>query len=285
MTDETIPGSAVSPALSARPGRFTEPLFRVIFGHQTPAGRRFDVILASVLAVMLDSVEALHGSFGRMFLVLEWIFTLAFTIEYLVRLAVVREPGRYARSFFGIVDLLSILPTYLSLILPGANTLLVIRILRILRIFRILKLVRYLGEANLLVRALMSSRRKIFVFIFSILALVVIFGSIMYLIEGPAAGFTSIPRSMYWAIVTLTTVGYGDISPTTPLGQMIAALIMIMGYGIIAVPTGIYTAELSQTLRREYDQRRCPQCGLAGHDSDASFCSGCGVRLDGDVED
>ncbi|MEM9305570.1 MAG: ion transporter, partial [Pseudomonadota bacterium] len=267
-------GTTGETQLLPRKGGTPELLFRVIFGHQTPAGRRFDLVLiilivCSVVAVLLDSIETINARWGEALLAAEWIFTAVFTIEYFVRLAIVDRPWRYARSFYGIVDLLSVLPTYLSLIFTGANSLLVIRVLRILRVFRILKLVRYLGEANMLVTALKASRRKILVFVISVLSLVVIFGAIMYLVEGPERGFTSIPRSMYWAIVTLTTVGYGDISPVTPLGQAIASVIMILGYGIIAVPTGIYTAELSQELRRDYDRRRCGECGREGHERDA----------------
>lgn len=270
--------------LRPREGRLAAVLHRVIFGHQTPAGRAFDVglivlILASVVAVMLDSVATIAARWGGVLLIAEWIFTAAFTAEYLVRLAIVDRPGRYARSFFGIVDLLSILPTYLSLLFPAATSLLVIRALRILRVFRVLKLARYLGEANVLVTALLASRRKIFVFISSVLATVLVFGAVLYVVEGPEYGFTSIPVSMYWAIVTLTTVGYGDISPATPLGKLIASLLMVLGFGIIAVPTGIYTAELSQSMRADYDRRRCAECGRTGHERDSEFCRYCGAVL------
>ena len=276
--------STLDPQFQPHPGRLRSRLFVVIFGHETSAGRWFDValiaaILLSVLLVLFDSVGAIRARHGPVLLAAEWVFTILFTIEYLLRLAIVRRPWRYATSFYGVVDLLSVIPTYLSLVFVGASSLLVIRVLRILRIFRVLKLVRYIGEASTLLEALMASRRKIFVFIFSVLTLVVVFGAVMYLVEGPQRGYTSIPKSMYWAIVTLTTVGYGDISPATPLGQAIASLIMILGYGIIAIPTGIYTAELSHTLRRDYDRRHCPSCDLAGHDKHARFCRRCGGEL------
>ena len=287
MTDGARPTSAPSTfesSIRPRAGKVPEALHRIVFGHQTPAGRRFDVfliflILLSVLAVLLESVDTIRARWGHELILAEWGFTIVFTAEYLVRLYIVERPRQYARSFFGVVDLLSILPTYLSALIPGANSLLVIRVLRILRVFRVLKLARYLGEANHLVAALVASRRKILVFVFSVLSLVVIFGAVMYVVEGPEQGFTSIPRSMYWAIVTLTTVGYGDISPGTPVGQMIASVIMILGYGIIAVPTGIYTAQLSQTIREDYDQRRCSECARSGHERDSEFCRHCGSVL------
>jgi voltage-gated potassium channel len=202
-----------------------------------------------------------------------------FTVEYLLRLACVGRPLKYAFSFYGIVDLLAIVPTYLSLLLPGSQYLLVIRILRILRIFRILKLVAYLSEARLLMRALRASSRKITVFLFTVLTLVVIFGSLMYVIEGEANGFTSIPRSIYWAIVTLTTVGYGDISPQTGMGQTLASMVMILGYSIIAVPTGIVTVEMSQAFRQKVSTQACPECSAEGHDADARYCKYCGAAL------
>jgi voltage-gated potassium channel len=209
----------------------------------------------------------------------EWFFTILFTIEYLLRLVSVGRPLAYATSFFGVVDLLAILPTYLSILIPGAQYLLVIRILRVLRIFRILKLVQYLGEARMLTQALRASRRKITVFLFVVLTLVTIFGSLIYLIEDPKDGFTSIPKSIYWSIVTLTTVGYGDMSPQTGLGQLLSALIMIIGYGIIAVPTGIVTVELAQAFKRQISTQACPECSAEGHDIDAKFCKYCGSGL------
>ncbi|GIV60559.1 MAG: ion transporter [Rhodothermaceae bacterium] len=255
----------------------------IIFEAETPAGRAFDVgligaILASVIVVMLESVAVVRARHGAFLYALEWGFTILFTIEYVLRLWCVGRPWRYAMSFFGIIDLLAVLPTYLSVLLPGTQYLLVLRLLRILRVFRVLKLVQYLSEAHLLAKALQASRRKITVFLFAVLTLVVIFGSLMYLIEGPAHGFTSIPRSIYWAIVTLTTVGYGDIAPQTNLGQALAAMIMILGYGVIAVPTGIVTVELSRATHT-VSTRACPACGADGHDADAVFCKYCGTRI------
>jgi voltage-gated potassium channel len=259
-------------------------LHEVIFEADTPAGKWFDVllilaILMSVVMVMLDSVGTIQRSYGPFLLAGEWFFTILFTIEYLLRLLSVGRPMAYATSFFGVVDLLAILPTYLSIIVPGAQYLLVIRILRVLRIFRILKLVQYLGEARLLTQALRASQRKITVFLFVVLTLVTIFGSLIYLIEDPKDGFTSIPKSIYWSIVTLTTVGYGDISPKTDLGQLLSAIIMIIGYGIIAVPTGIVTVELTQAYKRKVSTQACPECSAEGHDTDAKFCKYCGSGL------
>jgi len=266
------------------PSRWRHTLHEVIFEADTPAGKWFDVlliaaILISVLMVMLDSVAAIRNAYGRIFLAGEWFFTILFTIEYVLRLLSVGRPGAYATSFFGAVDLLAILPTYLSIIIPGAQYLLVIRILRVLRIFRILKLVQYLGEARLLTQALRASQRKITVFLFVVLTLVIIFGSLIYLIEDPKNGFTSIPRSIYWSIVTLTTVGYGDIFPKTNLGQLLSAVIMIIGYGIIAVPTGIVTVELTQAFTRKISTQACPECSAEGHDADAKYCKYCGSGL------
>ncbi len=258
--------------------------YDVIFGHEKGAGRNFDValivaIVVSVLVTMLDSVAELHAAHGRLFLLLEWTFTVLFSLEYLLRLVIVREPLRYARSFFGVIDLLAVLPTYLSLLIPGAQYLLVIRVLRIVRVFRILKLIRYIDESALLLEALSRSRRKIFVFLLSIVSIVVIFGALMFIVEGPAHGFTSIPMGMYWAIVTVATVGYGDVAPGTPGGRLIASVLMLIGYGIIAVPTGIYTAELASSLRQQRDHRRCDGCSVAGHEADALFCRRCGTAL------
>ncbi len=256
----------------------------VIFGAESKAGKLFDVvlivaILISVVAVMLETVESVVTHYRPQLIGIEWFFTLLFTLEYGLRLVSVRHPLKYATSFYGIVDLLSIIPTYLSLLIPGINTLLVIRILRILRVFRVLKLMRYVSEAEMLVQALRAGRRKILVFLYSVVTMVVVFGAIMYLIEGPEAGFTSIPKSIYWAIVTLTTVGYGDITPITPFGQMLSTAVMITGYAIIAVPTGIYTAELATQLRTQRDNRSCPGCGKTGHEADAEFCRFCGEEM------
>jgi len=266
-----------------------ESLNTVIFGAETTAGKTFDIILIvsilfSVIAVMLDSVATIQKSYHTELFYAEWFFTLLFTVEYFLRIICVKKPLRYCTSFFGLVDLLSILPTYISLLLPGAQYLLVIRILRLLRIFRILKLTEYMGEASVLMDALNNSKRKILVFLYTVLAVAIVCGALMYAIEGSTSGFTSIPRSVYWSIVTLTTVGYGDIAPQSPLGQIVASAIMILGYGIIAVPTGIYSLELvksyhASTVRND----SCPSCGETGHDSDAEFCKFCGNTLEESV--
>ncbi len=259
-------------------------LHEIIFEADTAAGRAFDVLLLwcivlSVLAVLLESVAAVHERFAWFLRAAEWAFTILFTVEYILRLISVGRPLRYAISFFGVVDLLAIVPTYLSMLLPGAQTLLVIRALRLLRVFRVLKLARFVEESHVLGRALRASRHKITVFLGTVLTLVLIVGTLMYLIEGEANGFDSIPRSMYWAIVTLTTVGYGDIAPTTVLGQMLASLVMILGYSIIAVPTGIVTVELSKATQGQVSTQACPQCSAEGHDTDAKHCKYCGARL------
>ena len=256
----------------------------IIFEADTPAGRAFDVtliifILFSVLAVMLDSVDAVRDNYGNWLLAAEWFFTITFTIEYAVRLWCIESARHYVRSFYGVIDLLGILPTYLSLFIADAQYLLVIRVLRVLRVFRVLRMVRYVGEGQLLMQALQASRRKITVFLVSVLALAVIFGSLIYLVEGPQNGFLSIPMSIYWAVVTLTTVGYGDLVPQTALGQALATLVMIMGYGIIAVPTGIVTLELSEASRRQANTRVCPNCSAEGHAREAGFCWRCGSPL------
>ncbi len=267
---------------SAHRSNFRHRLHEIIFEADTPGGKLFDValilcILLSVIVVMLDSVASIQRSYGALFYLLEWVFTLLFTIEYLLRLSCIGRPLKYALSFYGIVDLLSILPTYIGLFLVSGKYLLVIRILRLLRVFRVLKLAQYVGESNNLQRALWASRRKISVFLLSVFVLMIIFGSVMYIIEGPQRGFTSIPRSIYWAIVTMTTVGYGDISPQTSLGQALASLVMILGYGIIAIPTGIVTTELAFSKR--VSTQACPQCGKEGHEYDARFCKFCGAQL------
>jgi voltage-gated potassium channel len=259
-------------------------LHEVIFEADTPAGKAFDValilaIVASVAAVMLDSMAGIRHAYGPLLLAVEWLFTLLFTVEYLLRLFSVQRPVRYATSFFGVVDLLSVVPTYLSVLIPGSRYLLVIRLLRVLRVFRILKLAQYVGEIRHLNRALRASRRKITVFLATVLTLVVVLGSLMYVIEGEEHGFTSIPKGIYWAVVTLTTVGYGDISPQTNLGQSLAALVMILGYGIIAVPTGIVTVEFARAFQPEVSTQACPQCAAEGHDPDAVHCKFCGARL------
>ena len=257
--------------------------YEVIFGHATTAGRAFDIgliiaILASVAAVVLESVAEIRAAHGPLLRGMEWGFTILFSVEYVLRLTCVSSPIRYARSFFGIVDLVAVLPTYLSVLVPGAQYLLVVRLFRILRVFRVLKLVPYLVEAQVLMRALRSSRRKIMVFLLTVMILVVILGSLMYFVEGSDNGFTSIPRAVYWAIVTMTTVGYGDIAPGTPMGQALAAVVMIIGYGIIAVPTGIVTAEMVRT-HRDISRQACRRCSGEGHDPDATFCKFCGEPL------
>jgi voltage-gated potassium channel len=261
-----------------------ETLFVIIFKADTPAGKWFDVLLiasivSSVVAVMLDSVSTISSAYGVQLYGIEWFFTILFTVEYILRLACVKSPFKYATSFFGIIDLLAILPTYLSFLFPGSQYLIVIRILRVLRIFRVLKLVQYIRETNVLLKAFRASSRKIIVFLFAVLTLVIIFGSLMYMVEGEEHGFTSIPRSIYWAIVTLTTVGYGDISPRTGLGQAIAAMIMIIGYSIIAVPTGIVTVEISRATQESKSRTACPGCAADAHDPDAAFCKYCGTTL------
>lgn len=260
-------------------------LHEVIFEADTPFGKWFDLvlilaILLSVVVVLLDSVVSVRLEHGVLLRNAEWFFTILFTIEYVLRLICVGRPLAYAKSFYGIIDLLAIIPTYLSVIFPGTHFLLVIRLLRILRVFRVLKLVQYMSAATELGAALKASRRKIAVFLYAVMIVVVIVGSLMYLIEGEAAGFTSIPRSIYWAVVTLTTVGYGDIAPQTPLGQFLAVIVMILGYGIIAVPTGIVTSELAHLPRQQViSTQSCPMCSAEGHDADADFCKFCGGKL------
>ena len=259
-------------------------LHEIIFEAETPAGKAFDIgliftILLSVLVVMLESVAGIRQQYGTVLVAMEWSFTIAFTMEYLLRLYCVGQPLRYAGSFYGVVDLLAIIPTYLSVFVLGTQYLLVIRTIRILRVFRVLKLVQYWSEARTLSHALCVSRRKIVVFLYVVMILVIIIGSLMYLIEGEKNGFTSIPRSIYWAIVTLTTVGYGDIAPATDLGQTLAAIVMIIGYGIIAVPTGIVTAELARESYISLSTQACPECGSEGHDADAVYCKYCGAKL------
>jgi len=258
-------------------------LHEIIFEADTRAGKLFDVVLMwcisiSVLAVMLDSVKPIREQHGEFLTGVEWFFTILFSIEYLLRLYSVGRPLKYVRSFFGVIDLLAIAPTYLSVLFPGSQYLLVIRILRVLRIFRVLKLVQFIGEANVMMKALRASSRKIIIFFFTVLTLIVIFGSVMYLVEGEANGFTSIPRSIYWAIVTMTTVGYGDISPNTALGQAIASIVMILGFSIIAVPTGVVASEMSRATAKVSTQS-CPQCSAEGHAYGAKYCKDCGAQL------
>jgi voltage-gated potassium channel len=293
----------VDPSLPLQPGesigaspealRFGMPLqgwrrrlFIVIFESDTRAGRLFDIVLlwvivASVIVVMLDSVASLQARYGRVFDVLEWGFTLFFTVEYVARLLCVRRPDRYARSFFGIVDLLAVLPTYLALFFPGLHALIDIRMLRLLRVFRILKLTEYVVEYRRLGAAFYASRRKISVFIGTVFMLVVLVGTLMYLIEGPENGYTSIPMSVYWAITTVTTVGFGDITPKTDLGRALASFTMLLGWGILAVPTGIVTAEMtSQRIRHGGLARGCLACGSIDHSEQARYCQDCGAPLE-----
>jgi len=269
------------------PGSVRARVYAVIFEHDSPAGKAFDVfllvaILASVAAVMLESIQSLRAAWGPWLYGAEWFFTVLFTVEYAARLWSVARIRSYAFSFFGVVDLLAVLPTYLSILVPGGQVLAVVRILRVVRVFRILKLAQFVGEARVLTAALRSSRYKITVFMISVVSIVVVVGALLYLVEGPAAGFTSIPRGVYWAIVTLTTVGYGDIAPLTPLGQALAAAVMIMGYAIIAVPTGIVTVELSRqgaSGGAPRTVRLCPACGRVEGEADARFCRYCGAPL------
>ena len=261
-------------------------LYNIIFEADTKAGRTFDIVLvfviiASIVVVVLDSVPALHGKNGDGINVLEWFFTVLFTLEYIARLLCVKRPLRYALSFFGIIDLLSVLPTYFSLFVPEAAALLDIRILRLLRVFRIFKLTLYINEYTMLGGALRASGRKILVFLSVVLMAVLILGTVMYVVEGPKHGYTSIPVAMYWATVTMTTVGYGDITPQTGLGKMIASFMMLLGWGILAVPTGIVTAEMTSLRFRkiDHDARRCGACGSGGHEPAARFCKDCGVEL------
>jgi voltage-gated potassium channel len=260
-------------------------LHETIYESNTIAGKIFDVsllvlILFSIVIVMLDSVDAYHDKYGDLFYVFEWIFTVLFTLEYLLRLICIRQPLKYVFSFLGMIDLLAIIPSYLSILFAGAQSLLVLRALRLLRIFRIFKLTHFVSEMRFLRVAIYNSLRKISIFILFVITVVVIMGSVMYLIEDPENGFTSIPQCIYWAIVTITTVGYGDISPVTPFGKFIASIIMLLGYGIIAVPTGIVTTEMALAVRsRKHGHEACPGCGREGHEEDADFCKYCGAKL------
>ena len=266
-----------------RQGSWQAWLHEVIFEADTPAGWIFDIalliaILLSVLAVMLESIGAVSARYGAELRLIEWLFTALFTVEYVLRLLSVSRPLHYAISFFGLVDLLAILPSYLSLLVPGMHSLMAVRTLRLLRIFRVFKLARYVGEAKVLSAALRASRAKILVFLWAVLTIVVIVGALMYLIEGEENGFTSIPQSIYWAIVTMTTVGYGDIAPKTVVGQILASALMIVGYAIIAIPTGIVSVELA-SAHRAVSTQACPVCGSGGHDPDARHCKRCGAAL------
>ncbi len=265
-------------------------LFQIIFEADTPLAKGFDILLAilifvSVGVVLLDSVEDYHQRFGTFFYYTEWVITLLFTIEMGLRIYCLQKPWLYLRSFYGIIDVLAVLPTWLMLILPGAQTLVVIRLLRTLRLFRVLEMMAMVGQGRLLLDALKRSRGQIVLFLFTILMLVTIFSSLLYLIEPHEAGFTSIPTSIYWGIVTLTTVGYGDISPTTPLGQFISVMIMLTGYSIIALPAGVFSAEVIRSLREDrYSAEACPGCGKNQHELDAKYCKYCGTWLNEEVE-
>ncbi|MCE3026731.1 MULTISPECIES: ion transporter [unclassified Salinicola] len=270
---------------------FRKQLFQIIFESDTRAGKAFDIalitlILLSVVVVFVDSVPHLHQHYGEWFLLAEWIFTLIFTFELVLRLYCLERPLRYLKSFYGVLDLIAILPTWLSLFLPGAQSLLVLRILRVLRVFRVLRLMEFVGEGRMLMQALRRSQRKILLFLITVLLIITIFGALIYMIEPPEAGFTSMPRSMYWAIVTLTTVGYGDIAPVTPVGQFISAFMMVLGYSILAVPTGVFSAEVIRSIREErYSEEACPGCGHEGHERDSRYCRLCGTWLDEESED
>ena len=252
-----------------------QQLRSVIFGTETPAGKRFDItlmvcIVLSVILIFIDTIEHINSQYGDYISIAEWTFTVFFTVEYILRLYCSLNRLHYARSFFGVVDLVSILPSYLGLIFPGANVALALRVLRLFRVF----------DGNLLIKAMMQSSRKVFIFFFSVSLIIMVLSVVMYVVEGPNNGFTSIPKSMYWTVVTITTVGYGDITPQTPLGQGIAALTMLIGYSIIAIPTGILTAEISHEMVRTRDLRKCSNCGKKGHDNDAEYCNHCGSELE-----
>ena len=270
-------------------------LHEIIYEADTPMGKLFDIILFiiiifSVLLIMLESVKSIDARYHRILLTLEWVVTIFFTIEYIARIICIKKPKSYIFSFYGIIDFLSTIPLYLSYIFVGSQVFLAVRAFRLLRVFRILKLVQFLGEASQLNRALKASRAKITVFLFAVLIASVMLGTLMYIVEGDEAGFTSIPTSIYWTIVTLTTVGYGDIAPITPQGQLIATIIMLLGYGIIAVPTGIVTAEFGKSSKNEVENKNnksyvhvntqaCPTCSKEGHRDDATHCYNCGAIL------
>lgn len=261
-------------------------VFQIVFESDTPLAKGFDIalivaILASVGVVMLDSVPGYHARFGSLFYRVEWAFTLAFTVELAVRLYTLERPLQYLKSFYGIIDLIAILPTWLMLLIPGAQSLVIVRVLRVLRIFRVLRLMQFVGEGRLLIGALKRSTHQIFLFLFTVFMLVTIFAALIYMIEPAEAGFTSIPIAVYWAIVTLTTVGYGDIVPVTPLGRAISTLVMLIGYSIIAVPTGVFSAEVIRSIRADrYSEEACPGCGHDRHEKRARYCLKCGTWLD-----
>jgi len=259
----------------------------IIFRHDTPSSKTFDItllilIVLSVVLVMLESVESISKQYETQLYIAEWVITIVFTIEYFLRIiTMVPKHWHYIKSFYGLVDLISILPSFIEIFIPSTHYLGVIRALRLLRVFRIFKLTKYLGESQVLMRALYASRHKISVFLLTVLTCTIIIGSIMYVVEGEEGGFNNIPKSIYWAIVTLTTVGYGDIAPITPLGQFLAAFVMILGYGIIAVPTGIVSVEIAEASKEDISQV-CEECGCEGHNINASFCYKCGTTLKDD---
>ncbi len=260
-------------------------LYTIIFESDTPQGKYFDIaliflILFSSMVVLMDSVKSIHQSYGLIFYRLEWFFTIAFAIEYVLRILCVDRKLKYVKSFFGVIDLLTILPTIVSLVFPNIQFLMIIRILRLLRLFRIFKMIRYMQESSVLKKALIASRPKITIFIFTMLFVITIVGAMMYIVEGEEYGFSSIPESMYWAVITVTTVGYGDITPHTSIGKFIASFLMIMAYGIIAVPTGIFSYELSKVSSKKIDTRKCASCLYDGNPLEAVYCSKCGKRLD-----
>jgi len=260
-------------------------LHEIIYEADTPAGKWFDIlliftILVSIILVMLESVESIDNEYHNFLNISEWIITILFTLEYIARIVTIKKPSNYIFSFYGVIDFLATIPKYLSIIFVGTHALIALRALRLLRVFRILKFTRYLGASMNLMKALKASKIKIFVFLFSVLVITIILGTVMYLIEGPENGFTNIPHSMYWAIVTLTTVGYGDLAPHTPFGQFIASLVMILGYGIIAVPTGIVTSEMTkQDTKIHTNTQSCPNCSFYKHMDNAEFCHKCGEKL------
>ena len=265
---------------SARQNRLNE----IILGTETTAGKKFDIVLMiiiclSSLIIILDSANFLSIEHHQYLFIFEWFFTLLFSIEYLARLYCSPHPLRYAKSFYGIIDLLSILPAYLAAVVSGTQYFLILRLLRVLRLFRVFKLLRFAGDANILTRSLWQSRRKILIFLFTVVIFATVFGAFMFVVEGPVNGFNSIPESIYWAIVTITTVGYGDISPQTPLGKLLASFVMVLGYSIIAVPTGIITAELANEMRLDRSLKKCQHCGRSGHDNDAMHCKFCGGQI------
>ncbi|WP_408633648.1 ion transporter [Natronincola ferrireducens] len=265
--------------------KIKDKLYKIIFGTDTPAGKAFDVmliitILSNSMIIIAESVEVIRNTYGMWLVVLGWFFVIIFTIEYILRLFVVKRKGAYLLSFFGIIDLLAILPAFLGFFMPQIRFLVIVRSLRLLRLFSILKMGRYMEESSHLLRALKASRPKITVFLFTILFIIVVVGSMMYVIEGPQNGFDSIPISMYWAIVTISTVGYGDISPQTPIGKLISSLLMIIGYGILAVPTGIISHELAHTSKNQGKKKNCPNCYSKFYTKEERFCSKCGTLLD-----